>query len=120
MRALYKNKLFLMLLFILILFRTLNFPYYNSRKPLSTKEIEKSLFIQYTGNNNSIIFRRLQPGFEPNVTPHIALILNLFLVWTFALEPSLAKLIIIDIRERIITLITSYFGGSKYKDSLSF
>jgi hypothetical protein len=96
-------------------------PLYNSPKFVSKERMPRTQFVEYASNNASIILQKLQFEFEKGVDSHVNGILSIFAAWKVILASLFAlNLLIIDIRKRIITLITRYFEGSKYKDSVLF
>jgi hypothetical protein len=121
MKSLYKRKLLLIILFLLIIFRTINLLYYNSPKSVSKGRSQRILSIEYAANIASITFQKLQFEFEHGANLHMNGILSIFSTWKFILAALFVlKALLIDRRKLIITLITRYFEGSKYKDSFSF
>lgn len=121
MNHLYKRKLFIIMLFIFILFRTLNLHYYSSPKSLSKEKPSRLLFIKYATNTAPVLFQNLHLDFNMGTNLNLNGILIVFVTWKFILaSPLVLKPLIIDTRKRIIELLTSYFEGGKYKVSFFF
>ena len=120
MKSLYKRKIFLILLFILVIYRTLTLPYYNSPKSIFNEKAPRTQSIEYSdGVATFSLVQNLQ--FEQGVDSYINDVFIILVTWKFILaSPFLLKILIVDKRKRILTLITRYFEGSKYKDILSF
>ncbi len=120
MKSLYKRKVFLVLLFILVIYRTLTFPYYNSPKSILNEKSPRAQSIEYSdGVATFSLVQKLQ--FQEGVDSYINAIFIILVTWKFILaSPFLLKILIIDKRKRILALITRYFEGSKYKHILSF
>ena len=112
MKHLYKRKFFVIILFMLVLFKTLNLSYYNCPKFLPMEKASRILFIKYSANTTLVILPKLQLEFYQGINPHINSTLCLFVTWKFILVALLVlKVLIIDVRRRIIELLTSYFEG---------
>jgi hypothetical protein len=120
-KSIFNRKLILVILFILIVFRTLDLPCFNPSKPVSKTRTQRIRVIEYTGNTAAGILQRLQFQFEQGVDTNLNCILIVFAAWRFILVLLFViNVPVIDRRKQIIKLITLYFEGSKYKNIFSF
>lgn len=121
MKSLNRRKVFLIVLAICIIFRTLNFTYQNSLKKISHGRSPLRISAEYDNNNSTIIFQKLQLGFENDLNSNSNGMLSILVAWKLMLASLFVlKILIIDKRKRIITLITRYFQGGEYKEPFCF
>jgi hypothetical protein len=121
MKVLYNRTFFLNMLLILFISRSVYFPYHYFEKTTLREGTPKVLFIKTAAHASSAIIRSSHFRFDHGLNSHINGTLVVFAAWKFILSTLLElKLPILDKRKRILTLITRYFEGSKYKDYFFF
>ncbi len=119
MKALYKRTFFLTILIIMFIFRPVYLPSSNHQKAISKASTLKVLLVKNTAQANSAIISNSDLKFYPGLDSHIN-ILTIIATWKFIFSTLFEfQLLILDMRKRILTLITNFFQGSKYKDSFS-
>lgn len=121
MEHLDKRKFLIIILFMLTLFKPLNLTYYSFPKSFSMENEPRSLFTKYVGTTSHIIFQKVQVDLGHNINPNTSSILNALITWKFLSCLLLTlKILIIDVRKRIMALIISCFQGSNYKHYFFF
>jgi hypothetical protein len=118
MKCIYKRKLLLILLLILITFRSFNLPSYSYSKLVSKTNSEKFLFIEYGNHAVPVLLQRIHFDIEYELGSDSNSIITIYLAWIFITNFIKLKVLLLDRRKLIIALMTSYFEGSKYKYSI--
>lgn len=118
MKCLYKRKLLLILLLILITFRSFNLPSYSYSKLVSKTNSEKILFIEYGSHAVPVLIQRLHFDIEYELGADTNSIITIYLAWISIIILLKSIVLLLDRRKLIIALMTSYFEGSKYKYSI--
>lgn len=118
MKYLYKRKLLLILLLILITFRSFNLPSYSYSKLVSKANSEKFLFIEYGNHAVPLLLQRIHFDIEYELGTDGNSIITIYSAWIFIAVLIKSKVLLLDRRKLIIALMTSYFEGSKYKYSI--
>lgn len=116
MKFLYKRKLLIIILVIMFIFKSMSLPH-NDPGNFTSKEGNTRIQLIKAHHDSHVLLHRVQFEFERYINAHINDVFVVFTTWKFILYSLIVLRIIIDMRKRIAVLITSYFEGSKYKDS---
>jgi surface polysaccharide O-acyltransferase-like enzyme len=114
----YKRKFILILILILITFRSFKLPSYSYPKLISKASSQSTLFIEYGSNDVSALIQRVHFDINYEASSDAKDIISIFLPWVLITTLLKLGILLLDRRKLIMALMTSYFEGSKYKYSI--
>ncbi|NLZ34283.1 hypothetical protein N3C_0022 [Clostridium sp. N3C] len=120
MNAIISKKLVPILLIIFILFKTIHLPIDNNSQSTTKNKMSNIISLKEKNTSIPILLSKQNFDFELSIFPNANSKLRDLIKFQISLEPLFILIVLlIDLRKRIIRLLTNYFEGNKYKDLLT-